>query len=367
MPTSPWDLISEDLFVGALFPHFCCERDVLAKARLVNRHWRQLVDEAVSELEPRQRITEPHVSQMLSRFTGLTSINVGEPWRLRITDESVPALLVRPPPPNARLNTLRQRCFPTAHTSRASDASRAMCSSRVGAATQQMARAQGLTRLRSLDVTPLLSNDGLQRLAPLAGKLTALQYAGHAAGRSGGLSDDGAQFIGQVRGRCQRTRSLDTQVGILGLASSTPTPRTCVVCVSRRFLSVTLWSSSVHGMTCLQLATFHNTATCWRLLLVRMHRPGLRSLTSQQLQTKGLAACRQAFTALQSLDVSRCPQLGAGVGGFSALTELRALRLFEISKLKDSALRQALPHLTRRDGSIVTWAILLMEGSRSVE
>ncbi len=60
--------------------------------------------------------------------------------------------------------------------------------------------------------------------------------------------------------------------------------------------------------------------------------------------------CRQAFTALRALDISRCPQLGAGVGGLSALTELRLLRLFEISKLKDSALRQALPPLTRRDG-----------------
>ena len=56
---------------------------------------------------------------------------------------------------------------------------------------------------------------------------------------------------------------------------------------------------------------------------------------------------RQAFTALQALDISRCPQLGAGVGGFSTLTSLRLLRLFEISKLKDSALQQALPPLTR--------------------
>ncbi len=62
--------------------------------------------------------------------------------------------------------------------------------------------AQGLTRLQSLDMTPLLSNEGLIRLEPLAGKLTALQYAGHAAGRSCGLSDSGAQFIGRVCRRC---------------------------------------------------------------------------------------------------------------------------------------------------------------------
>ena len=97
MPASPWGLVDEDLF-DALFAHLERDEKVLAKARLVCRHWRQLVDAAVSEIEPRRRITEPAVSQLLRRFTGLTSINVGEPWRVRITDESVPALLVTPPP-----------------------------------------------------------------------------------------------------------------------------------------------------------------------------------------------------------------------------------------------------------------------------
>ena len=95
MPASPWALVGEDLF-DALFPHLERDDKILAKARLVNRHWRQLVDASVSELEPRQRVTEPHLSQLLRRFTGLTSINVGEPWRVRITDESIPALLVSP-------------------------------------------------------------------------------------------------------------------------------------------------------------------------------------------------------------------------------------------------------------------------------
>ncbi len=102
MPASPWALVGDDLF-DALFPHLDRDDKILAKARLVCRHWRQLVDAAVSELEPRQRVTEPHLSQLLRRFTGLTSINVGEPWRMRITDESVPALLVSLHPINGRL------------------------------------------------------------------------------------------------------------------------------------------------------------------------------------------------------------------------------------------------------------------------
>ena len=101
MPASPWALVGEDLF-DALFPHLERDDKILAKARLVNRHWRQLVDASVSELEPRQRVTEPQLSQLLRRFTGLTSINVGEPWRMRITDESIPALLVSPHPTNGR-------------------------------------------------------------------------------------------------------------------------------------------------------------------------------------------------------------------------------------------------------------------------
>jgi hypothetical protein len=56
---------------------------------------------------------------------------------------------------------------------------------------------------------------------------------------------------------------------------------------------------------------------------------------------------RQAFTGLQSLDISRCSQLNAGIGALASLTALRSLRLLEISTLSDGALQQALPSLTR--------------------
>ena len=188
MPASPWATVGEDLF-DALFQHLERNEKLLAKARLVNRHWRQLVDTSVSAIEPRQRVTEPNLSQLLRRFTGLTSVNVGEPWRMRLTDESVPALLVSPPPFQRSPNTVAFGSL----TQTTLEPTLFGCGPLPG-----MCVTQGLTRLQSLDVTPLLSNDGLQRLAPLAGKLTALQYAGHAAGRSGGLSDSAAQFIGQV-------------------------------------------------------------------------------------------------------------------------------------------------------------------------
>ena len=59
------------------------------------------------------------------------------------------------------------------------------------------AAAQGLTRLRSLGLTPQLSNDGLLRLAPLGATLVSLQFMG-SGGRTGGLNDAGARLIGQV-------------------------------------------------------------------------------------------------------------------------------------------------------------------------
>ena len=208
MPASPWGLVGEDLF-DALFAHLERDDKVLAKARLVNRHWRQLVDASISEIEPRQRVTEPNLSQLLRRFRGLTSVNVGEPWRMRITDESIPALLVTSP------NRATVACASVhLRRRRVASMSRPLLLAAVHAgklcvchslfavghehAPKRIALVQGLTRLQALDVTPLLSNEGLMRLEPLAGKLTALQYAGHAAGRSGGLSDGGAQFIGQV-------------------------------------------------------------------------------------------------------------------------------------------------------------------------
>ena len=55
----------------------------------------------------------------------------------------------------------------------------------------------------------------------------------------------------------------------------------------------------------------------------------------------------QAFTALQSLDISRCSQLNSGIGALSSLTALRSLRLLEISNLSDGALLTALPYLIR--------------------
>ncbi len=93
MPPSPWGLLDEDLF-DAIFPFLAQDDKVLAKARLVNRLWRARADASVEELEPRQRVAEPKLSQLLRRFTGLTAINAAEPWRIRISDETIPALLV---------------------------------------------------------------------------------------------------------------------------------------------------------------------------------------------------------------------------------------------------------------------------------
>ena len=98
MPPSPWGLVSADLF-DAIFPFLAQDDKVLAKARLVNRLWRARADARVEELEPRQRVAEPKLSQLLRRFTGLTAINAVEPWRIRISDETIPALLVSSPTP----------------------------------------------------------------------------------------------------------------------------------------------------------------------------------------------------------------------------------------------------------------------------
>ena len=98
MPPSPWSLLDDDLF-DAIFPFLAQDDKVLAKARLVNRYWRARADASVEELEPRQRVAEPRLSQLLRRFTGLKAINAAEPWRIRISDESVPALLVSQTPP----------------------------------------------------------------------------------------------------------------------------------------------------------------------------------------------------------------------------------------------------------------------------
>ena len=93
MAPSPWGLLDADLF-DAIVPFLAQDDKVLAKARLVNRLWRARADASVEELEPRQRVAEPKLSQLLQRFTGLTAINAVEPWRIRISDETIPALLV---------------------------------------------------------------------------------------------------------------------------------------------------------------------------------------------------------------------------------------------------------------------------------
>ena len=55
----------------------------------------------------------------------------------------------------------------------------------------------------------------------------------------------------------------------------------------------------------------------------------------------------QALTKLESLDISRCNQASTGWASLGGLTRLHSLRLFEVSRLKDSVLKQALQTLTR--------------------